>query len=237
MAKRCGIIQSNYIPWKGYFDIIAAVDEFVILDIVQYTRQDWRNRNVIARPGGYRWLTIPVSCPNRMNTPINTVRVADGRWAARHAQILRDNYKNAACFDHASEALAPLFAEAGALGLLSDINETLIRRICGLLGIRTPIRRAEEFGPFPTDRNDRLIHICKAVSADRYLSGPAARSYIDIDRFNAAGVAVEFVDYDGYPAYPQLGGKFNHHVSIVDLIFNTGEGAPRFMKHVGRDRG
>ena len=61
MSKKVAILQSNYIPWKGYFDIIASVDEFIIFDEMQYTTRDWRNRNRIKTQNGLKWLTIPVN--------------------------------------------------------------------------------------------------------------------------------------------------------------------------------
>ena len=70
MGKRVAIVQSCYIPWKGYFDLINGVDEFILLDDVQYSRANWRNRNRIKTPDGTAWLTIPVRGKGRYHQKI-----------------------------------------------------------------------------------------------------------------------------------------------------------------------
>ena len=67
--KKVAILQSNYIPWKGYFDLISYVDEFIIYDDMQFTTRDWRNRNKIKTPQGLYWLSIPVGSNTNRNTP------------------------------------------------------------------------------------------------------------------------------------------------------------------------
>ncbi len=226
---RVGIIQSNYVPWKGYFDFIAACDRFVLLDDVQFTRRDWRNRNRIKGPSGPRWLTIPVVSSGRYEQRIDQTEVADTGWHARHLALLRQTYADAACFREIWPLVESLYRDVGTLHLLSDINERMIRSLAAALGIDTPIDRSEAFKKAP-GKNERLIDIARALGADEYLSGPAARSYLDLEQWRRAGIAVVYKSYDGYPEYPQPYPPFDHHVSVLDLMFATGSHAPSYLR-------
>jgi len=234
MSKSVAVMQSNYIPWKGYFDIIARVDEFIILDNVQYTRSDWRNRNLIKTPKGLQWLTIPVQVKGRLRRRVNQTRVGAHDWAEKHWRTIVANYRQAPHFDEYGRRLAMLFEQCAGMELLSEINLFLLRSACELLDIRTPFRLATDL--IPQEEMDameptaRLAALCRAVSARRYLSGPAGKNYMDLTLFDTAGIAVEWMDYSGYREYPQLWGPFEHGVSIVDLILNTGADARRFLK-------
>ncbi|HEX6390556.1 MAG TPA: WbqC family protein [Solirubrobacteraceae bacterium] len=217
---RVAIVQSNYIPWKGYFDLIASVDHFVLYDEVQYTRRDWRNRNRIKTTGGVRWLTIPVQTKGAYTQRIDETRIADPGWARSHWSTIQQAYRDAPAFAETTALLAPQY-ERFADDLLSDVNEALLRCICEQLQITTAISRSTDH-PGVTGRSERLLSICSAVGASEYVSGPAARAYIDVDLFARAGVDVEWFDYSGYREYPQLHGAFVHEVSVIDLLFNTG---------------
>lgn len=222
-SKRILITQSNYIPWKGYFDAIAAADELVLLDTVQFTRRDWRNRNRIKTPHGTTWLTVPVQVAGNRSQSINETLVADPAWAQRHWKTLSFAYARSphfAAWKGPFEAYYLGCAEAS----LSRINEDLIRIVCGMLGVTTPIRRAEEFEA-SAGRSERLLDICRQAGATDYFSGPSAAAYLDTALFSRHGIAVHFLDFSGYPEYPQLHPPFDHHVSVLDLIFNTGEAA------------
>ena len=226
--RRVAVIQSSYVPWKGYFDIVNLVDEFVIYDSVQYTRRDWRNRNRIKTREGLRWLTIPVEAKGNYRQRLSETKVSDPRWAHRHWRTLSHNYARAPFFQEYRAWLEELYLASEEV-LLSAVNERFIRSICGLLGIRTRISRSpdEESGG---DRTERLVQLCRAVGASQYVSGPTARSYLDESRFARAGIAVTYMDYSGYPEYPQLFPPFHHEVSILDLILNAGPDARRYMK-------
>jgi WbqC-like protein family len=227
MGKRLAVVQSSYIPWKGYFDLIRAVDEFVLLDDVQFSTNDWRNRNRIKTPRGAAWLTIPVMTSGRFAQRIQDTMVADKRWARKHWQALRTYYSRTPFFAEYTGLLEPLF-DPGE-DRLSAINYRFIMALCNLLGITTPVTWSTQYDA-PSDRNLRLIAICQQTGATEYLSGPAARAYMDVDAFRRAGIAVRFADYDGYPEYPQPYPPFDHYVSALDLLFCTGPDATRYMK-------
>ena len=227
--KKIAILQSNYIPWKGYFDLIAAVDEFILYDDMQYTRRDWRNRNQIKTPAGRQWLTIPVVVKGKFNQRINETQISDPGWARQHWRALELNYAHAAHFAMYREQFQELYLGCTAT-FLSEINHRFLTAILPLLGIRTPLRWSSEF-QLEGERSARLLGICRQASAQVYFSGPAARDYLDTALFAAAGIDVVWMDYSGYPTYRQLHGDFLHGVSILDLLFNEGVQAPSFMKH------
>jgi hypothetical protein len=229
---RIAAIQSNYIPWKGYFDVINQVDEFVFLDEVQYTRRDWRNRNKVKVGGSLQWLTIPVEVKGRYHQRIDETRIADHSWADAHFETLVHAYRRAAHFDGIAALLEPLYRRHAATDLLTEVNTDFVAAICRHLGIATKLSRSTDY-PTGDERSRRLLDICHATGADEYLSGPAARDYLDVESFAAAGVRVSWADYSGYPEYTQLGGLFEHGVSIVDLLFNTGPAARDHMQSFG----
>jgi hypothetical protein len=233
--KRVAIVQSNYIPWKGYFDLIALADEFILLDDVQYTRRDWRNRNRIKTANGPAWLSIPVLSSGNYHARIRDIEI-DGRdWASKHLRTITLHYRRAACSDQVIDLMAGLYEAARSIAHLSEVNHLFLTGICRFLGIETPIRRSDEFLT-ESGRNERLVSLCRQTGASIYLSGPSARSYLDETQFRAQGVAVEYADYAGYPEYRQQFPPFEHGVSIVDLLMNEGADAPRFMKHVPERR-
>ena len=228
MGKTVAIVQLNYIPWKGYFDLINLADELILLDDVQYTSQDWRNRNVIKTPSGPRWLTIPVVRRGRMLRRINETRISDPNWSATHLRRVTGNYAGAPHFETYRRLVADLYAPDDER-YLSRINRRFIDRICQLLGISTRISRSSDY-ELVGGRTERLVSLCRQAGATAYLSGPAARAYLEPERFEAAGIVLRYMDYAGYPEYRQLYPPFEHRVTVLDLIFNEGRDAPKYMK-------
>lgn len=235
MTKKILITQSNYIPWKGYFDAINMVDVFVVYDLVQYTKNDWRNRNLIKTQKGRAWLTIPV-WQEHLNQKIIDTKIANHNWYKKHWATLKMVYGKAPYFKQYKEFFEELYLkELKEYQYLSEINLHLNKSILKLLNIPTEVISAKElqedlkFDP-SLDRNARLIDICKKVKGDVYYSGPAAKIYLDEAAFTAEGIEVSWLDYGNYPEYPQLYGDFEHEVSILDLIFNTGTEAKKYMK-------
>lgn len=232
--KRVAVLQSNYLPWKGYFDIIAAVDEFIVYDCVQYTKNDWRNRNQIKTAQGKAWLTVPVS-QRSLHQTIEETEVADPRCFRKHWNAFRQNYARSPHIQYCVDELEQLYEQLGGMSRLSEVNVVLIRKICSLLGIRTTIRDSGEF-ELEGDRNERLLGLCRQTGASHYLSGPAAGNYLDEAAFRENGVTVEWMEYGGYPEYLQPHPPFDHYVSVLDLLACTGSDAPSCMLHVKKDR-
>jgi hypothetical protein len=220
------ILQSNYIPWKGYFDLIRAVDEFILFDTAQYTRQDWRNRNLVKTQHGPMWLTVPIK--SHFPQLIQETEVSDPIWKERHWKTLAQNYARAPYFDVYRARFEELYLGCEEK-MLSRVNYRFLKAICEMLGIHTRFSWSAEY-PAVKGKTERLVEWCKSLSATEYWSGPAAKDYIDESLFANESIAVRYVDYSGYPEYRQLYPPFHHAVSIVDLIFNEGPDAARYMK-------
>ena len=228
--NRVAILQSNYIPWKGYFDLIGAVDVFVLYDDMQYTKNDWRNRNKIKTAQGVQWLTIPIRVRGKFTQKINETRIFEKRWAEKHLKSLEFNYKRSLYFDDIFPWLEKLYLEAGKLELLSQINFLFIKEICKRIGICTKLIDSRQFKIEGT-KSHALISVLKQIKEiDSYLSGPSAKDYLDEDIFTKENIKVNWMDYNGYPEYRQLHLPFVHEVSILDLFFNEGRNAPAFLK-------
>jgi len=230
MSKRVAIVQSNYIPWKGYFDLIRAVDEFILYDDVQYTRRDWRNRNKIKTPQGSQWLTIPVKIKGKYDQTIQDTRIINPAWARRHWRTICHNYAKTPHFAAYRERFEQLYLGCDEK-LLSRVNYRFLGAICGMLGIGTQISWSKDYA-VASAKTERLVDLCRHAGATEYLSGPAAKHYLAPELFDAAGIALSFADYSDYPEYPQMFGPFEHEVSIIDLLFNTGPNAARYLKRL-----
>ncbi|MEW9900582.1 WbqC family protein [Chitinivorax sp. PXF-14] len=225
LGKKVAILQSNYIPWKGYFEIIAAVDEFILYDDMQFTKNDWRNRNRIKTPVGTQWLSIPVGSDIRRR--IRDVCLPEVAWAEQHWKTLSMNYRAAACFDEVARWLAPLYLENNCVDL-SSFNRKLIEAVCLYLGIQTQISNSWDY-LLIDGKTERLVDLCRQAGGTTYLSGPAARGYLDENLFQDEGICVQWMHYGPYPEYPQLWGPFAHEVSILDILFNCGINAVNYM--------
>ncbi len=228
VSKSVAIIQSNYIPWKGYFDIIHSVDELVLYDDVQFTTRDWRNRNRIKTQGGLKWLTVPVEVKGKFTQKIKDTRISDPRWARKHWETIRHSYSKTGFFKDYQELFEELYLTCQEK-FLSRVNFCFLEAINRLLEIKTPIRWSSDF-TLPEGKNERLISICREAGATKYLSGPAAKDYLDESAFRQENIEVEWMDYSGYPEHRQLFPPFEHGVTILDLLFNEGPDAKTFMK-------
>ena len=226
--KKIAILQSNYIPWKGYFDLINMVDEFILYDDMQYTKRDWRNRNKIQTPQGLKWLSIPVEVKGKYFQKINETKINEKDWGKKHWAMIKQNYSKAKYFKEHKNIFEELYLDCNE-EYLSQINYKFIVSICKILGITTTIRWSNEF-ELTDGQTEKLLGICKDCNADIYISGPAAKDYFDADLAKKENIKVEWMDYSGYKEYNQLSPSFEHGVSILDLIFNEGSNATKFMK-------
>ncbi|HET6435855.1 MAG TPA: WbqC family protein [Xanthomonadaceae bacterium] len=232
--KRVAILQSNYLPWKGYFDILGAVDEFIVYDCAQYTKNDWRNRNQLKTAQGKVWLTVPVR-HRSLDQRIDEVEVADPRCFRKHWNTYRQAYGREPGFAAHEAVLAEAFATAAEFPRLSEVNLHFLKTVAGVLGIGTRITDARDYA-LPPGRNERLLALCRQAGATCYLSGPAARSYLDEEAFAREGIGVEWADYGGYEPYPQPYPPFDHYVSVLDLLACTGTRAPGYLKSAAMGR-
>jgi len=226
-VKKIAILQSNYIPWKGYFDIIKQVDEFIFYDDVQYTKNDWRNRNKIKTSSGPIWLTIPVRQEN-LAQKINETKVSQDNWAEKHWKSISLNYSKAPFFNQYKERMELFFMEMKS-PYLSEINRSAIELLNSFLEIKTVLTSSADY-KLIEGKNERLIDLILQAGGTHYLSGPSAKDYIREDLFKEAGIEISWMDYSGYIEYPQLFPPFVHAVSVLDLILNTGPDSKKYMK-------
>lgn len=225
---RICIVQSCYIPWKGFFDLIGRCDEYVVYDSAQYAKRHWHNRNRVKTADGVQWLTIPVIAKGRFEQPIDQVEI-EKPWADKHWRTLELAYKRAPFFEQVAPTVKAWYEQADKQSRLTDVNAIFLHGIAGMLGLKTRIVGDAAY-PAEGVKTERLLAIARAAGADCYLSGPSARAYFDESLFASAGIAVEWMNYSGYPEYPQLHGDFEHAVTMLDLLFNTGAEAQRYFR-------
>jgi len=228
--KKVAILQSNYIPWKGYFDMIAAVDEFILYDDMQYTRRDWRNRNQIKTPQGVQWFTVPVKVKGKYNQTIRETEIDGDDWASAHWQTLSQNYRRAPYFQEISAIFEPIYLQR-QYAHLSALNRDLIEAVCAYLGIATKISNSWDY-QLIEGKTERLVDLCAQAGGTEYVSGPSAKDYIEAKLFAERGIRLSWFSYEGYSEYPQQWGEFTHGVTILDLLFNCGKDARRYMRFV-----
>lgn len=230
-AVKLAIIQSAYIPWKGFFDLISRCDEYVVFDSTQFVKRHWHNRNCIKTANGPVWLTIPVVTKGRYDQLIRQVEISEP-WAEKHWRSIELAYRRAPHFSTVGPMVQAWYEAATKERFLTDINRIFLGGISSYLGIATRIVPDTEY-PAAGRKTERLLAIAKAAGATSYLSGPSARDYLDEAMFEAEGIAVEWMSYEGYPEYPQINGPFIHPVSVLDLMFNVGDEAGRYFLGIG----
>jgi len=226
----CVILQPSYIPWRGYFHQIALSDVFVFYDDVKYDKNGWRNRNRIKTKNGSIWLTIPVFTKGveTNQTPINQIKINwQQNWNRKHWQALQTHYAKAPYFEKFAPILEAFYQQHP--DLLSDFTIELTIQIARELGIQhTKFIRSSEMKGITGQKTDRLVQILSKLNATHYISGPSAQSYIEADKFQEAGISLEYMKYE-YSEYPQLYPPYDPQVSILDLMFMTGPNALDFI--------
>lgn len=205
---RVGIIQSNYLPWRGYFEFIEKCDLFILLDDVQYTRRDWRNRNKIRTCRGDQWLTIPLKQTGNYEAKINEMVVSDPIWDRRHFDTLRAAYSTSKNWKKYEDELEWAYIDAPKD--LSGINRRFLELGMKWLGIQTPLKLDSTLCSTNASKTGRLIDLCRASCATTYLSGPSARGYLDVNLLNENGIAVEWMQYQDWPKLTFLHGLFTN---------------------------
>jgi WbqC-like protein len=224
------ILQPSYIPWRGYFDQICRADLFIFYDDVQYDKRGWRNRNQIKTPKGRQWLTIPVNSRGAQteNIPINQIRIVwDNPWSHNHLKALQHSYSKTPHFNQYMSLLEKFYQRRDEF--LADFTIDFTITLTNELGnTHTRFMRSSEIAGIDGQKTDRLVQILQAVGGTHYISGPSARDYIEKEKFDLAGIRLEYMEYN-YPEYPQLYPPFDPYVSILDLFFMTGPEAPHYL--------
>jgi hypothetical protein len=218
---KIAISQSNYLPWAGYFGLISKCDAFVFLDDVQFTSRDWRSRNRIKTAAGLKWLSIPVG--DSRSRRICDVKLPDNEWKKSHMSSIIAAYRGSSNFQSGVHFMETIFDEFES-ETLSDFNQSCTKYIASeILGLTCTFLDSREIAHTGTG-SDRILSICKSLSATKYVSGPSAFSYLKLDEFIINDIEVAFVDYSKMSSYEQLHGDFIPNVSVIDLVFNVASG-------------
>ena len=220
------ITQSNYIPWKGYFSAMRQATHLVLYDDMQYTKRDWRNRNMLITPNGPKWLSIPIDVKGKYHQKINEAQVSDNNWGENHWNFIKNNYKNSPYFKEYQHHFLDLYLNQQS-PYLSDINSDFIKKIIILLEIDIKVISSKEFN-LKGDKTEKLVNVCKELNAEKYYTGPAAKNYMDESLFTNNNIEIEYYNFSGYPEYKQQWEGFSHAVSILDMFFNLG---PKTIKY------
>ena len=223
--SRVAILQSNYIPWRGYFDLVAKVDEFVIYDSCQYTVNDWRNRNQLKTRQGLTWLTIPVLTKGRTGQLIDEAEFDGFGWASKHRKSIEQAMGKAPHYDTVAPILEAALGTAPPTNRLHDVNVALIGSIATALGLSTRITIDRSYGDLEGDASERVAELAARAGATSYVTGPRGLDYPDATPFATRGIALEVVDYSTLGPYPQLFDGFESAVTVLDLLANCGPDA------------
>ncbi|MDQ6990093.1 MAG: WbqC family protein [Mariprofundaceae bacterium] len=222
------IHQPNYMPWSGFFHKWLSSDHFVLLDNVQYHKNEWQNRNQIKTSQGKQWITVPVTY--RFPQRIEEVNIVANTWAKKQIASIEQAYSKAPFFHDYWLPIHVILSEPH--DKLSDLNISLIRCLGQLLGCTAPLHVASDLPMFSTEATPRLMDICQHLQADVYHSGAEGRSYLQQDVFVNAGLGLRFQDISPV-SYPQLHGEFVPYLSVLDVLFNLGEDAPSRIRSMG----
>ena len=225
------IHQPNYLPWPGFFHKWLISDAFIILDTVQYHKNEWQNRNRIKTVNGAQWITVPVSY--RLPQTIQQVEIASPNWARKQVSAIEQAYAKAPYLEYYWPELRELLLKPWER--VAELNVAMIQSLGEMLGCRAPLHLASEMETASTDPTGRLISLCKELGGDAYLSGREGRGYLETERFSEAKIDLWFQEVEA-PHYPQLHGEFISHLSVIDMLFNLGPATLEIILQMGEKR-
>jgi hypothetical protein len=228
---RCAVMQPTFLPWAGYFRLMAEVDHFVFLDDVQLARQSWQTRNRVLVGGNVRWIVVPIRHGGLEQMIADTAIIDDGLWRRKLGRLLRQTYARQ---PHAADLETLIaFLESSTHVRVGELNIALIEYCANRLGVSPLLHRSNEFSPdIAMQRTERLVEICRKLGCDAYLSPPGSADYLEADGFTGLGaINLEFARYTP-PPYAQRGvSTFVSHLSIVDVVANLGwRGAAEYVR-------
>jgi hypothetical protein len=224
--KKVAMLQPNYIPWKGVFDLISRVDVFVFYDDVQYTKRDWRNRNKIKTKDGELWLTVPVNAHRgQLICEVEIDQSSD--WQMNHFKTIKNSYAKAPYFKDYEFLLEEIYLKT-KWSKISELDIFATKLIASKLGLSPEWVLASDLRIEGNKDGEKIINICKKLGCNYFINGPAAKAFMDEDKFKEAGIELDYIEYS-YPEYSQMHGDFIHGVSVLDTLFNCGPDSSRFI--------
>lgn len=224
-------IQSSFIPWRGYFNLIRTVDKFIFYENTQYTRRDWRNRNKIKTSNGVAWITVPIQSKGNYETKLCDIKLSETPWRKKQLSLIQHAYKKTPFFDDIYPIISEVIEDNSVNGL-SDLNIALIKNICRYLGFKTEFIIDTDLIDqtfINLSKTEKLLYFCQVTNSKQYFTGPSAANYMETSILTNAKVDVIFFEYQQAKFYDQLWGKFEKDLSILDLLFNLGDDTPDFL--------
>ena len=227
---RGAIMQPTFIPWVGFFDLIDQVDEFVFLDMVQFQKQSWQQRNRIIAPSGLEWLTVPVFIKGRFGQIISDVEIKKSDFPTKQLRTIHQHYSRAPYFNQYWDELQDIFLRGQEFGFLGSLNIKLIQWLSGIFGLSANFKIASEMD-VANGRSLRLIDIITQLNCSEYVSPLGSAEYLknDILLFEEAGINLVFQNYEPV-AYCQQYCEFTPFASALDLLFNKGPDAVTLIR-------
>ncbi|MCL5054621.1 MAG: WbqC family protein [Firmicutes bacterium] len=219
---KINIHQPNYLPGLSYFAKMALADVFVVLDTVQFSKNNWTNRNRIKGPNGAQWLTVPVLTKGKLGCPIKEMEVnSTVNWELKHWRAIQTNYARSPYYSEMVSHFEAIYKRTWTN--ICDLNVILLRLVAEILGIKTKILLASEMQMEEAAHSSELLfHLCQSIGGTEYISGPGGKNYLNENIFNQGGIQVTYIDYND-PVYHQLWGEFISKLSILDLLMNEGQ--------------
>tara|TARA_Y100000739_G_C20548890_1_gene437238 strand:- start:407 stop:1102 length:696 start_codon:yes stop_codon:yes gene_type:complete len=226
--RKIAMLQPNYIPWKGVFDLINRVDVFVFYDDVQYTLKDWRNRNKIKTQNGDKWLSVPVKTKGLRDQLVCNAQInIQENWQRKHFSAIQSAYAKAPFFKEYKYLIEDIYMD-NVWGSISDLDIYSTKKIAEAIGISAEWVNSSDLKLHGNKDGEKIIKICQELNCNFFINGPASKEFMDYEKFKEAGIELDYMDYI-YPEYNQLYEPFNHYVTVLDVIFNCGPDAKKFI--------
>ena len=212
--------QPAYLPWLGYLDKIKRSDIFIFLDTVQFEKNSFTNRNKKKKKNGPIWLSIPVIKTDHFDKTMNEMLIDNNfHWQRKHLCSIQTAYSKAPHFKELFPKLQELYATE--YDNLVDATWNHLIFWLDILGVKTKIIKSSELD-IHSKKSDLVLDLCKSINADYYISGALGKDYLELEKFKAAGIQVEFQNYK-HPVYNQLYGEFLPYMGVVDFAMNAAD--------------
>ena len=226
--KKIAIMQPTFIPWIGYFAMMEAADEFIILDSVAFAKRSWQQRNKLKGAQGELLITIPAITKGHYRQLIKDVEIKKNAPELRKiSKTIQSYYSKAPFFSNYSQFIFNIFQNPPSKIL--DLNLSIIYFLMNILGISENKILKSSSMKLDSKKADLLADICQLRNAREYLSAPGSKDYISKSTsFKEKGIEVKYFEYN-HPKYNQLHGEFISHIGTFDLIFNEGKNSRNIM--------
>jgi len=222
------IMQPNFLPWAGYFNLLKKVDEFIFFDDVQFSKNSWNNRNLILLKNKKIWMTVPLK-KSKLNTNLNHKKIDyKTNWKKKITNLVMQSYAKHP-FKHNLKELFDFINDLNC-DVLSDLNILIIKFISDKLKIESKFSLSSNFN-IDKKRTDKIIGILETTKATEYISPFGAKDYLTEDEFKKK-TNIKLIINNFIPkSYNQMNSsQFVSHLSMVDVIGNIGwDGAKNYI--------